>query len=227
MVRMSKPGRRLRRTVRDVRHERKETTMNTVTSKDGTTIAFDRSGQGPALILVGGAFQHRAIDPSTARLAELLSPNFTVYHYDRRGRGDSGDTRAVRGRARDRGHRRPDPGRRRNGIAVRDVVRSGPRARSGGARARGHEAGDVRAAVHRRRQPPTAAGRLPGAAHRVAGEGWARRRGRALHDGRGGRARRGGRTDARHAVLVGARGRGAHAAVRRRDHGRHDVGVSR
>jgi pimeloyl-ACP methyl ester carboxylesterase len=66
--------------------------MNTVTSKDGTTIAFDRSGEGPAIVLVGGAFQHRAIDPSTARLAELLAPNFTVYHYDRRGRGDSGDT---------------------------------------------------------------------------------------------------------------------------------------
>jgi pimeloyl-ACP methyl ester carboxylesterase len=66
--------------------------MNTVTSKDGTTIAFDRSGAGPAIILVGGALQHRAIDPSTARLAELLAPNFTVYHYDRRGRGDSGDT---------------------------------------------------------------------------------------------------------------------------------------
>jgi pimeloyl-ACP methyl ester carboxylesterase len=66
--------------------------MNTVTSKDGTTIAFDRPGEGPAIILVGGAFQHRAIDPSTARLAELLAPNFTVYHYDRRGRGESGDT---------------------------------------------------------------------------------------------------------------------------------------
>ena len=65
--------------------------MNTVTSKDGTTIAFDRSGEGPAIVLVGGAFQHRAIDPSTARLAELLAPSFTVYHYDRRGRGDSGD----------------------------------------------------------------------------------------------------------------------------------------
>lgn len=66
--------------------------MHTVTSKDGTTIAFDRSGEGPALILVGGALQHRAIDPSTARLAELLAPGLTVYHYDRRGRGDSGDT---------------------------------------------------------------------------------------------------------------------------------------
>jgi pimeloyl-ACP methyl ester carboxylesterase len=66
--------------------------MNSVTSKDGTTIAFDRSGEGPAIILVGGALQHRAIDPSTARLAELLAPPFTVYHYYRRGRGDSGDT---------------------------------------------------------------------------------------------------------------------------------------
>ena len=47
--------------------------MHTVASKDGTTIAFDRSGDGPAVILVGGAIQHRAIDPSTARLAELLS----------------------------------------------------------------------------------------------------------------------------------------------------------
>jgi pimeloyl-ACP methyl ester carboxylesterase len=66
--------------------------MNTTTSKDGTTIAFDRSGEGAAVILVGGAIQHRAIDPSTARLAELLSATFTVVHYDRRGRGDSGDT---------------------------------------------------------------------------------------------------------------------------------------
>jgi pimeloyl-ACP methyl ester carboxylesterase len=66
--------------------------MNKVVSKDGTTIAFDRSGKGPALILVGGAFQHRAGDPQTAQLAVLLSPHFTVYHYDRRGRGDSSDT---------------------------------------------------------------------------------------------------------------------------------------
>jgi pimeloyl-ACP methyl ester carboxylesterase len=65
--------------------------MDTASSKDGTLIAFDRSGEGLALILVGGAFQHRAIDPSTARLAELLAPNHTVYHYDRRGRGESGD----------------------------------------------------------------------------------------------------------------------------------------
>jgi pimeloyl-ACP methyl ester carboxylesterase len=66
--------------------------MNQVLSKDGTTIAFDRSGQGPALILVGGAFQYRAIDPPTAQLAALLAEQFAVFHYDRRGRGDSSDT---------------------------------------------------------------------------------------------------------------------------------------
>src|SRR5260370_3830053 len=66
--------------------------MNQVNSKDGTVIAFDQSGEGLALILVGGAFQHRAIDPRTAQLAALLAQHFTVFHYDRRGRGDSSDT---------------------------------------------------------------------------------------------------------------------------------------
>jgi pimeloyl-ACP methyl ester carboxylesterase len=63
-----------------------------VLSKDGTKIAFDQSGEGAPVILVGGALQYRAIDPSTAQLAALLAENFTVFHYDRRGRGDSGDT---------------------------------------------------------------------------------------------------------------------------------------
>jgi pimeloyl-ACP methyl ester carboxylesterase len=68
--------------------------VKTVTSRDGTTIAFDRSGEGPALILVGGAFEQRALDTETAKLAAqpLLSQHFTVFHYDRRGRGDSTDT---------------------------------------------------------------------------------------------------------------------------------------
>ena len=68
--------------------------MNTVTSKDGTTIAFDQSGKGPALILVGGMFEQRAWDSETAKLAALplLAEHFTVFHYDRRGRGDSTDT---------------------------------------------------------------------------------------------------------------------------------------
>ncbi len=68
--------------------------MRTVTSKDGATIAFDQSGQGPALLLVGGAFEQRAMDTETAKLAALplLAQHFTVFHYDRRGRGDSTDT---------------------------------------------------------------------------------------------------------------------------------------
>ncbi len=68
--------------------------MKTVTSKDGTTIAFDQSGKGPAIILVGGMFEQRAMDSETAQLAALplLAQHFTVFHYDRRGRGDSTDT---------------------------------------------------------------------------------------------------------------------------------------
>ena len=66
--------------------------MATVNSLDGTTIAFDRIGTGPAVVLVGGAIQYRAFDPSSARLAQLLAERFTVFHYDRRGRGASGDT---------------------------------------------------------------------------------------------------------------------------------------
>src|SRR5512135_3496576 len=62
--------------------------MSTVTSKDGTTIAYDKKGQGPALILVDGALCYRGFGPMPG-LAELLAPNFTVYTYDRRGRGES------------------------------------------------------------------------------------------------------------------------------------------
>jgi pimeloyl-ACP methyl ester carboxylesterase len=65
------------------------TTTRTVTSKDGTVIAFDRYGTGPALVLVDGATAVRAFD---VQLATVLAPHFSVYAYDRRGRGDSGDT---------------------------------------------------------------------------------------------------------------------------------------
>ena len=63
--------------------------MRTVRSADGTPIAFDRAGDGPALIVVAGALQDRS---ATVALAARLAPRFTVYRYDRRGRGDSGDT---------------------------------------------------------------------------------------------------------------------------------------
>jgi pimeloyl-ACP methyl ester carboxylesterase len=60
-------------------------------SRDGTQIAFDRIGQGPPVIVVGGAFSWRRWK-GFVELADLLSARFTVLNYDRRGRGDSGDT---------------------------------------------------------------------------------------------------------------------------------------
>lgn len=64
--------------------------MPTVTSKDGTKIAYSTWGQGPALVLVDGAFCYRE-NGLTPMLAEPLAEHFTVYAYDRRGRGESGD----------------------------------------------------------------------------------------------------------------------------------------
>jgi pimeloyl-ACP methyl ester carboxylesterase len=63
--------------------------MNTVTSRDGTLIAYERLGDGPPVILVCGGSVDRS---SNAPLAALLASHFTVFNYDRRGRGDSGDT---------------------------------------------------------------------------------------------------------------------------------------
>jgi pimeloyl-ACP methyl ester carboxylesterase len=63
--------------------------MHTVSSHDGTTIAYDRTGDGPALVMVVGAFCDRR---TTDSIAKVLAPEFTVYAYDRRGRGGSGDT---------------------------------------------------------------------------------------------------------------------------------------
>jgi pimeloyl-ACP methyl ester carboxylesterase len=62
--------------------------MEKVTSADGTAIAYDRLGDGPAVVLVCDSSVDRV---SNAGLAALLAQNFTVYNYDRRGRGDSGD----------------------------------------------------------------------------------------------------------------------------------------
>jgi pimeloyl-ACP methyl ester carboxylesterase len=66
--------------------------MNLVESGDGTRIVFDRSGSGPPLVIVLGAF----CDRSTSKpLAALLAPSYTVYEYDRRGRGASGNGRPL------------------------------------------------------------------------------------------------------------------------------------
>ena len=66
--------------------------MEKVQSADGTTIAYDRRGEGPALVMVPGAFCDRK---SFRSLAACLEPDFTVYLYDRRGRGDSSDAGAY------------------------------------------------------------------------------------------------------------------------------------
>jgi pimeloyl-ACP methyl ester carboxylesterase len=70
------------------------TTLETVTSADGTTITLERSGDGPPVILIGGAFNDRT---TVAGLAATLSPRLTAVAYDRRGRGDSSDAGADDG----------------------------------------------------------------------------------------------------------------------------------
>jgi pimeloyl-ACP methyl ester carboxylesterase len=66
--------------------------MDKVRSKDGTEIAFERSGDGPPLILIGGAFADRS---AAADFTAALAPRFSAVAYDRRGRGDSGDSTAY------------------------------------------------------------------------------------------------------------------------------------
>jgi pimeloyl-ACP methyl ester carboxylesterase len=65
--------------------------MAKIFSRDGTAIAFDRLGEGPPIILVDGAFCTRTFGPMP-KLAPLLAEHFAVFTYDRRGRGESGDT---------------------------------------------------------------------------------------------------------------------------------------
>jgi pimeloyl-ACP methyl ester carboxylesterase len=73
----------------DPTDEERSEFMDKVTSRDGTQIALDRLGDGPPVIVVGGAMCDRAL---TGPTAEELAKHFTVLNYDRRGRGDSGDT---------------------------------------------------------------------------------------------------------------------------------------
>jgi pimeloyl-ACP methyl ester carboxylesterase len=63
--------------------------MDRVISKDGTSIAYERQGSGPAVILVGGGLVDRS---ENAPLAAELAERFTTFNYDRRGRAESGDT---------------------------------------------------------------------------------------------------------------------------------------
>ena len=67
--------------------------MSTATSADGTVIDYDRYGDGPAVIFIGGAASYRAIDAATTQTAKRLAGDgFTGVDYDRRGRGRFGDT---------------------------------------------------------------------------------------------------------------------------------------
>jgi pimeloyl-ACP methyl ester carboxylesterase len=68
--------------------------MKTITSRDGTTIAYDVAGSGTTAVIVDGALTTR-LSGSKSELVRLLSQHLTVYNYDRRGRGDSGDKPAY------------------------------------------------------------------------------------------------------------------------------------
>jgi pimeloyl-ACP methyl ester carboxylesterase len=76
-------------TTTDTDHEDPMTATRFATSADGTRIAYEVHGSGPALVLVDGALCYRAMGPARG-LAEQLSDRFTVHAYDRRGRGESG-----------------------------------------------------------------------------------------------------------------------------------------
>ena len=125
--------------------------MSTVVSSDGTTIAFDRSGEGPPIILIGDGFQGRS-DPKLVHLAALLAGERTVLTYDR------GITATAGGswNALEREIEDLDVLYRRGrwiGVRVRNVLRSRHCPSRRGPRPRDRDAGAVRAAVHVRRGP--------------------------------------------------------------------------
>ncbi len=112
---------------------KEEARVELVESADGTRIAFDRSGSGPAVVLVLGA----SCDRSTSKpLAGLLASSYTVYEYDRRGRGDSGDglPLSIDGEVQDLAA--VAAGRRRGSVRLWPLVRWRAGARGGGARSR-------------------------------------------------------------------------------------------
>lgn len=149
--------------------------INTTTSKDGTVIAYDRAGDGPAVVLVHPAFGHRAGSPEFAGLAQLLAASgYSVYTYDRRGRGESGDTQpyAVERETEDLDAMIAAAGG--SGGHLRDVLGRGAGALGCKPRSADHIAGAVRAPLYRRRQPPSDAGRCAVEAG-VPLRGWAAR----------------------------------------------------
>ena len=195
--------------------ERVGEAMKQAISRDGTAIAYERSGQGPALILVDGALCSRSFGPMP-KLAPLLAQHFTVYTYDRRGRGQSGDTQpySKEREVEDIAALIQEAG----GSAFLLGLSSGggPGAGSRGQRARHQEGGRVRAAVCRRRRSVWRR-RTRASAQTAARRGQPRWCGEVLHEIHGRRAGACRRHDAADAVdLAQAGGRRPHAPVRRR-----------
>ncbi len=158
--------------------------MPTVTSADGTTIAYDRTGDGPPVVLVDGAMCYRDGGPMRP-LAALLRDAFTVYTYDRRGRGESSDTQpyAVAREVEDLQSLIAQTGGR--GIGLRHLLGRGARPGNRGGRPGDHQAGPLRASVPgggRGRLPDQGVHRTPRRAPRRRTQG---RRRRTIHDARG------------------------------------------
>src|SRR5688572_22293110 len=72
----------------------KQSIMPTIASKDSSTIAYEKAGEGPNLILVNGALSFRK-SRGVKELVDRLAEDFTVISYDRRGRGESGDAKSY------------------------------------------------------------------------------------------------------------------------------------
>ena len=128
-----------------------EGVMSQVKSQDGTPIAYERSGSGPALILVDGALCSRAFGPSP-KLAPLLARHFTVFRVrPPRPRAERRHAAVFPG-ARGRGHRGAHRGSRRVGVSPRAVVGRGAGPRSRGRRPSDRQGRRLRAALRGRRR---------------------------------------------------------------------------
>ncbi len=211
------------------RAPRGEETVSQATSRDGTAIAFDRMGEGPPLVLVDGALSHRGLGPMGG-LADALAADFAVYRYDRRGRGESGDT-APYAVAREVEDLEAVIAQAGGAAAVFGISSGGALALEAAAeRTPGHPAGAVRAAL-RRRACRSDRGAGLHRAPRGAARGRRQRRGGRVVPLQRGRAARGARRHAQPTALAAVRGRRADARVRprrpRRRHGAARAGGAR
>ncbi|MFN8516014.1 MAG: hypothetical protein U0841_26195 [Chloroflexia bacterium] len=195
-------------------------TARTVTSCNGTTIAYDQTGTGPALILITGALGKLL----RLQASSILAQHFTVIDYSRRGRGESGDIPpyAVEREIEDL-EALIDAGRR-HCPPLRHLLRRRPRPRNRHQTPhQSHQTRPLRAPLHHRRQPPAPARRLRPPPQRTDRRRSPGRRRRILPDRRDppppGMARR---DEAIPDVARPGASR-AHHRLRRHHHGRHHV----